>query len=74
MVTQNRVSFLGLPTLEQGDKFKTLVAHTRLIKVESPPGARPCDFNENVPDREGGEMALKCLKIRDVGESNRQLR
>ena len=34
---QSRVSFLGFPTPEQGDKFKTLVAHTRLIKVEFPP-------------------------------------
>ena len=34
-----RVSFLGFPTPEQGDKFKTPVAHTRLIKGESPPQA-----------------------------------
>ena len=31
---QSRVSFLGFPTPEQGDKFKTLVAHTLLIKAE----------------------------------------
>ena len=28
---------MGFPTPEQGDKFKTPVAHTRLIKVEFPP-------------------------------------
>ena len=38
---QNRVYFLGFSTPEQGGKFKTPVAHTRLIKVESPPGRRP---------------------------------
>ena len=36
---QNRVYFLSFSTPEQGGKFKTPVAHTRLIKVESPPGA-----------------------------------
>ena len=29
---------MGFPTPEQGDKFKTPVAHTHLIKVESPRG------------------------------------
>ena len=28
---------MGFPTPEQGDKFKMPVAHTHLIKVESPP-------------------------------------
>ena len=37
---QSRVSFLGFPTPEQGDKFKTSVAHSRLIKVEFPPPGR----------------------------------
>ena len=46
----------------------------RVLALGSWLNARPCDFNENVPDGEGGEMALKRLKIRDIGESNRQLR
>ena len=29
---------LGFSAPEQGDKFKTLVAHTHLIKAESPGG------------------------------------
>ena len=36
---QNRVYFVGFSTPEQSGKFKTLVTHTRLIKVD-PPGGR----------------------------------
>ena len=35
-VTPEQGILLGFPTPEQGDKFKTPVAHTCLIKVESP--------------------------------------
>ena len=43
-VTPEQGILLGFPNPEQGDKFKTPVAHTRLIKVESPPEDRRFSF------------------------------
>ena len=37
VVTPEQGILFGFPTPEQGDKFKTPVAHTHLIKVEFPP-------------------------------------
>ena len=55
---QNRVYFLGFSTPEQDGKVKTLVAHTHLIKVESPP--RALDSQDN--GRQKGDKRASGLK------------
>ena len=62
---------MGFPTPEQGDKFKASVAHTRMIKVESPPGTSATSKNTNrEPDEAIDALNPNC---NDQPKTNRKI-